>query len=39
MRRRLLYDVVEEKYFIVDMGDYTARGFWKSPEQGEKEVD
>ena len=38
-RTRLLQWTVEEKVFIVDMRESTARGIWKSPEQGEKEVD
>jgi hypothetical protein len=31
--------MVEEKVFILDMRENTARGIWKHPEQGEKAVD
>lgn len=27
------------RFFIVDLGERTAKGIQKSPEQGEKEVD
>ena len=35
----MFHDMVEGTVFIVNMKDRTARGIWKSPEQGEKGVD
>jgi hypothetical protein len=31
--------MVEEKGFTVDIGERTARGIWKSPEETEQVVD
>lgn len=39
LRTCLFQGMVEGKVLIVDMRKSTARGFWKSPEQGEKGVD
>lgn len=39
METRPLLGTVEEKVFIVDVRENTARDSWKSPEQREKGVD